>query len=115
MNNIDPTKFGFIKSENKIWFFTEDWFLPDINPEYDYYKSVSIHTPLHTTDSIVTKFTTIYVHWIRNVSVETYKADHSYNFFRVFYGLIESQEDLEFVLNKLKVLPQNQTNDKRDS
>ena len=105
----DLNNFGFTKSDNKVWAFYEDWFKSDINPEYSYYLTASIHIPIqaYQKDSLESKFCNIYVHRSTDIATLYYKDKRSDDYKLVYSGLIESSEDLKFILTKLGIIPKH--------
>lgn len=105
-------KYNFVKTEKNKWVFWDDYLLSDINSKYPYFLYCTIHIPRNKklkeeTVNIEYDCTKIILH--RHYNLEYWNEDDSnqgyYDTKLVYEGLLETEEDLLFLLNKLYILP----------
>lgn len=97
----------FKKTDKNIWVTWNDYILKDyLNPEYGFYLTSTIHCPIENylnSDRLEDRMYKIFLHRVYNR--ETFERDVEDNESMLVYrGLIESDEDLKFLLYKLGIV-----------
>lgn len=102
---IDLYKHGFEKLPRKLWVSWDDYVLEEINSEYGYYLRATLHYPIKQyvdSKSLEYRMSKIILH--RHLSYERFEDNLKDGESKlVYHGLIESDEDLEFLLVKLGI------------
>jgi len=105
--NLNLDKYNFKKTEKDLWVGWHDYLLTDINAEYGFFLKATLHYPrkawLESKGDIEHRMFKIILH--RYYSYEsferTFEDGESY---LVYKGLIENNEDLDFLLHKLGIV-----------
>jgi hypothetical protein len=90
---------GFNKTLKNKWVFWNDYVLEDINPEYSYFLYATLHVPKKESKDIEYNFCKIILHRHYDLDFWNEESDY-YDTKTVYEGLIESNEDLTFLLKK---------------
>ena len=103
--NLD--KYNFKKTEKDLWVGWHDYLLTDINPEYGFFLKATLHYPrkawLESKGDIEHRMFKIILHrYYSYERIEEFLKDRESEV--VYKGLIENNEDLDFLLHKLGIL-----------
>ena len=110
MNNVlDLEKFGFKKTEKNKWAFWNDYLLDKINGEIGYFLNCTIHIPKYTKGEFDYRYDCCRIVLHRNYNLEYWNEDNEYyDTEEVYYGIIDSDEFLELLLNKLCIISKDE-------
>lgn len=94
---------GFIRQEKDCWIGFNDYLLDDLNPEYPHFLRVTVHVSRWTTGNIEQRCSKIIIHRSFDRLTVDYTLE-SGDSKVVYVGLLETEEDLKFILNKTGIL-----------
>lgn len=98
-------KYNFKKTEKDLSVFSKDYFLESINGDYGYYLHATLSIPKKTSNTdLEYNFSKLIIHRYKNYRerLDEYLADGESRV--LYYGLIENEEDLKFILTKTGVI-----------
>ena len=103
---LNIKKYGFVKTEKDFWIGWHDYLLKGINPKYGYYLYATLHYPRNAylkSNDISFRMCKIILH--RYYDYEYFENQFKEGESQIVYrGLIENDEDLEFLLVKLGIV-----------
>lgn len=107
MSNLNLTKYGFEKTEKNQWIGWYDYLLKDINSQYGYYLRATLHVPRDAylnSDRLEHRMYKVMLHrYFEEGNIDKQMDEGEAKL--VYEGLIESDEDLDFILKKTGVIP----------
>ena len=95
---------GFKKTEKNKLIYWDDYLLDDVNPELGYFLHATISYPKKDWGRLEYNFSTIVLHRYYDYQQWSKDSDY-YDTQKVFEGLIESEEDLLFILDRCAISP----------
>jgi hypothetical protein len=106
MSKLNLEKYGFEKTKKNQWIGWHDYLLKDINSKYGYYLRATLHVP---RDAYLNS--DLLEHRMYKVMLHRYFLEGDIDrqveegeAIVVYVGLIESDEDLDFVLKKTGII-----------
>lgn len=105
---IDLQKYNFTKTDKNFWVFWNDYLLTDINPEIGYYLKCTISIPKRIDkEKSNWDYDKCKIILHRSVSYSTIDINlENGDSIVVYDGYIHNDSDLEFLLDRLGIIPQ---------
>jgi hypothetical protein len=104
---IDITKHKITPIDIRLSYYSDSYLFEDFNPSYGYFLRATVHIPngrVSNVDRLDYRFSKIYVHRCRITDAVQFERNVEEGESELVYkGLIESDEDLTFLLSKLGI------------